>query len=318
MKNVIQIAFVFLVLALGSCKKDKSETPFVADKTIVEVDDSLFINYKIGGNVLYPQSMAFDSLGNSIYFYLEYNSDGSGFQILKYNLTNKSFISVYVNSDTQWKNSNGSEGKRLFIHNKELWIPGGATNDKIVRLTIGDNTLTLLNTYQVGTIDFGKEKGYSPYDIAMINGILYVVTMNDYVFYGNFSTSITGNGSFATGATSHGSSIVSVTIDKTPYLLVKCSDDSKIELRKIDGTFVRSVATNTNNSSQLVKDSKQRVYYYDSNKTIIRYSADLLVKEEFPATNFDDYSGITLKEDNQNITLYCNYNKGLGMVRLPL
>lgn len=264
--------------------------------------------------------MAYDSLDNSIYFYLTYNLDQSGFQILKYNLTTKNLISVYVNNDSQWLNSNGSEAKRLYIHNNELWVPGGATNNKIIVFSIGNNTLTLLNTYDVGVIGFGSKNGTWPYDMAMgSDGLLYVVSMQNYVFYANFSSVITNGGYFTTSSNSHGSSIVSVVLDNTPYLLVKCADDSKIELRKTDGTFVRSVATNTSNYSQLVKDSKQRVYYYDSSTNIIRYSPDLLTKEEFPVAGFDDYSGFALKEDNTKITLFCgNYDKGLVMVRLPL
>ena len=318
MKNTIVTLTIIAIIALaaGSCKKDNNNnnnTPFTADTSLVEVNDSLLIDYSFS-----PGSMAFDPSDNSIYFYMKYNSDQTGFQILKYNIATKSLISVYINGDNTWANSNGSEGKRLFIRSNELWVPGGATNGKLVQLNIGNNTLTLQNIYNVESIDFGGETGRNPYDLTEANGHIYVLSMSDYVFWGNFSGTISDTGYFATGQTSHGSSIIKVSINNEDNLLVKCSDDSKIELRKTEGTFIRSVAINPSNNSQLVKDSKQRVYLYDAaTQKIIRYSADLLVKEEFPALNFNEYYGIALQEDNQKVTLYCYYNRGMGMIRLP-
>lgn len=47
MKKVFSVAIIIFALFAGACKKDKSTPPpFVADKTLVEVDDSLFITIK--------------------------------------------------------------------------------------------------------------------------------------------------------------------------------------------------------------------------------------------------------------------------------
>lgn len=321
-KILIKILPLLLLFASVSCKKDSNNpVPVTAasDTAVVEVDYKLFSVYKTGSYDKLPASMAYDSVNNSIYFYKPLNDNGyvTGFEILQYNIGTKSLVSVYIDNDPNWFNSNGSEGKRLFIYNNELWIPGGATNGKVVRLAIGDNSLSLLNIYDVENTDFGTQKGYNPYDIAEANGFMYILSMDDYVFYASYSTLTTGKGNFPTGATSHRSSIVSVNIENVPYIMVKCAYDNKIELFTTSGTYVRGVPTNSNSSSQLIKDSKQRVYYYDSAaKKFIRYSADLLSKEEFPVLNFVDYYGITLKEEKDKVTIFCRSSDGLGKVSL--
>jgi hypothetical protein len=324
MRNVLYPLLALLIFSIAlSCSKDddnsKAPEVFKPDSAVVEIDDSLFIEYKTGSYDKLPESMAYDSLTDRIYFYKPLNDGGylTGFEILQYDLKTKSLVSVYVNNDPLWYNSNGSEGKRLFIYNNELWIPGGATNGKVYRLAIGNSSMSFLSSYDVENTDFGDKKGYNPYDIAEVNGYMYIQSMNDYVFYASYSTLTTGKGNFVTSASSHGSSIVSVIIDNSPYLVVKCGYDNKIELYTTTGTYVRGVPVNGNNNSQLVKDSRQRIYYYDSNmKKIIRYSADLLSKEEFPAAGFDNYHGITLKEESDRVTLFCRYYDGLGKVSI--
>jgi hypothetical protein len=322
-KIIIKSLPLLLFITSISCKKESGNpapVKFASDTTLVEVDYNLFSAYKTGSYDKLPRSIAYDSVNNSLYFYKPLNDNGylTGFEILHYNIATKSLVSEYINNDPNWYNSNGSEGMRLFIFNNELWIPGGATNGKVVRLAIGDNSLSFLSSYDLENTDFGGKKGYTPYDIAESNAIMYFLSMNDYVFYASYSSLTTEIGNFATSATSHGSSIVSVNLANIPYIMVKCGDDSKIELYNTSGTYIRGVATNSNNSTQLIKDSRQRVYYYDlSAKKIIRYSADLLTKEEFPVLNFNSYYyGITLKEEKDRITLYCRYSDGLGKVSL--
>lgn len=321
LKILIKTLPALILITSFSCSKDSS-TPgpdgFVSDTASVVVNINLFDAYKGGSHDMLPQSMVYDSLNNSLYFYKALNSTIYGFEILHYNLGTKSLVSEYVNNDPKWFNSNGSEGKRLFIFNNELWIPGGATNGKVVRLAIGNNTLSLLNIFDVQNTDFGNKKGYTPYDIAEANGNMYFLSMDNYVFYAAYSTLTTGKGNFVTSSNSHGSSIVSVKIANVPYIMVKCGDDDKIELYSTTGTFIRGVPTNSSNATQLVKDSKQRVYYYDgAAKKIVRYSADLLSKKEFPVKNFNDfYYGIALKEEKDRVTLYCRVNGTLNMVSL--
>lgn len=314
--------FLLLFFITISCKKS-SDTPtkasFTSDTTMVEVDYKMFSAYKGGTYSTTPHSMAYDSVNNCIYFYKPLSqSNLTGFEILQYNVGTKSLVSVYINNDATWANSNGSEGMRLFIYNNELWVPGGATNNKIARLSIGNNSLSLLNTYILSNMDFDNKKGATPYDIAQANGYMYIVSMNKYVFYASYSTLTSGAGNFVTSGTSHGSSIVAVNIANVPYLMVKCGDDNKIELYNTNGTYVRGVPVNNSNETQLIKDSKQRVYYYDgSAKKFIRYSADLLTKEEFPILNFNTYYyGITLKEEKDRVTIYGLYSDGMGKVSL--
>jgi hypothetical protein len=323
MRKISVITPLLLLLFVSfSCKKsnDTPVTPtFKSDTTMVEVDYKLFSPYKGTPYSTEPHSMAYDSVNNCIYLYKPLSQATlTGFEILQYNVGTKSLVSVYVNSDATWANSNGSEGMRLFFYNNELWVPGGATNDKIARLSIGNNSLSLLGTFIVGNMDFGTKKGDNPYDIAQANGYMYVISMNNYVYYASYSSLTSGAGNFATSATSHGSSIVAVNIANVPYLLVKCGDDDKIELYNTSGTYVRGVPINNNNGTQLIKDSKQRVYYYDAAvKKIIRYSADLLTKEEFPILNFNTYYyGCTLKEEKDRVTIYCLYSDGIGKVTL--
>jgi lipid-binding SYLF domain-containing protein len=139
-------------------------------------------------------------------------------------------VSEYIYDNATWYNSNGSEAKRLFIYKDELWIPGGATNDKVIRLKIGDNTLSLLSIIDVGNTSYGGQDGINPYDIAEAKGVIYILSMNDFVFYGNYATLATGRGNFTTSATSHGCSIVSVIISSEPYLMVNCANVNKLEL----------------------------------------------------------------------------------------
>jgi hypothetical protein len=323
MRKISIAALILSVFVISfSCKKSSDKPtnpPFASDTTMVEVDYKLFTTYKGTPYSTEPESMAYDSVNNCIYLYKPLSqSTLTGFEILQYNVGTKSLVSVYVNSDATWANSNGSEGMRLFFYNNELWVPGGATNDKIVRLSIGNNSVTFMNTYNVGTMDFGTKKGDNPYDIAQANGYMYIVSMNNYVYYASYSSLTTGAGNFATSATSHGSSIIAVNIANVPYLMVKCGDDDKLELYSTSGTYVRGVPINNSNATQLVKDSKQRVYFYDAAaKKIIRYSADLLTKEEFPVLNFNTYYyGCTLKEEKDRVTIYCRNSDGIGKVTL--
>jgi hypothetical protein len=325
MKNsllpVILIAFLSIMF---SCSKDddglSGPEVFKPDTALVEIDDSLFIAYKTGSYNKLPVSMAYDSITDRIFFYKALNDGGyvPGFEILQYDLNTESLVSVYTHDDPLWYNSNGSEGRRLFIYNNELWIPGGATNGKVFRLAIGDNSASFLNSFDVENTDFGNKKGYNPYDIAEANGYIYIQSMSNYVFYASYSTLTSGKGNFETSAASHGSSIVSVFIDNTPYLAVKCAYDNKIELFTVAGVYVRGVPVSSNSNSQLVKDSRQRIYFHDPiSEKIIRYAPDLLLKEEFPAEGFNSYTGITLKEESDRITLFCRYRDGLGKISLP-
>lgn len=318
MKKCIPVSIILLVLLMLGCQKDepkknKPSNVFKPDTTTIEINDSLFINYQFT-----PESMVYDTTDNSLYFYLSYNSNGSGFEILKYNLTSGSLISVYVNADPNWANSNGSEAQRMYLYNKSLWIPGGATNGYLFKLTVGNNSLTMDKSYNTGNTDFGGKNGNNPYAITSAAGKIYTASMSNLVFYGTYGNTITDKGYFETSPTSHGTSIVTVTVDSVQHLMVKCGSSNKIELRKTDGTFIRSVATPANNSSAMVADSKGRVYFYDyQTMAMTRYSADLLTKETYHVYSFSSYKGFALREDGNHVTLFSLMYKGIGMVRLP-
>ncbi|MFO7723839.1 MAG: hypothetical protein R6V49_11520 [Bacteroidales bacterium] len=319
MKSIFTIPLLLALILIFSCQKDdekkpKPNYPFKADTTTVEVDAELFMNI-----TYMPRSMAYDTADNSLYFYAPYGTNETGFQILKYNLTTSTLLTVYFYDDQQWANSNGSEGRRLLISGNEFWVPGGATNDKLFLLFIGNNTLQPFGYYDVNMVNYGNKQGDSPYDMVKYQDKLYTLSMNDFVFYGEYSMTVSNAGNFSTGNTVHGSSLAVVTIDSTDYFLVKCGSDNTIELRTITGDFVRSVPLNTGNHSQLVVDSKQRVYVYNSQEQkFFRYSADLLTKEEFYVDYCSESMGFALREDGDHVTIFAGlYPKGLGMVRLP-
>jgi len=322
---VLPVLTLLISLSLITCKKDNPNpgngNSFKADTVLVHVDDNLFNNYKSGGNVRQPRSMVYDSVSKSLFFYLPAASPATGFDIVQYSLVNKNSAIVYGN--TTWSNNNGSEGKNLYIANSELWVPGGANNNKIDRLNIGNFTLSLSNEYNFDNVKVNTTSIYAPYDMVQANnGNLYVATMYDNVFYGTYNNIGVPTGLFDVSRTSHGTGIKAVTSGGTQYLAVKCGEAGKIELYTLGGTFVRSVPTPVYNDPPLLKDSKDRLYYFnDDEKKMYRYSGDLLTTETFPVDSFYSYYGMGLKEDADHVTIYTgnfsNGVNGIGMVRLP-
>jgi hypothetical protein len=196
---------------------------------------------------------------------------------------------------------------------------GGANNTDFHKLSgIGNNTLTLAKLIKMPLYGGATAEHWGEsYDVAVADK-LYVMTMRGKITYGSIND-LSGPGSFKLGSSTHGASIVYASKDGTGYLVSTGGYDGKIEVRNpVNGNFLRAVTINdTKNSSSLAKDGKDRIYFIDVNK-VLRYSADLLTKEEFKASNNTTYYQFTLAEEKDGVRLYEISGSEVKTMRIPL
>jgi hypothetical protein len=320
MKPVIKLSVVlFLASTLAitntSCKKDKAsnsgggtDTAFVS---FIKLADFIPAGFQ-------ASSMDYHAGTKNLYFYI-HKSGTTGYSVIQLNTETKQALIVYNFNDSKWNSNNGSEGRRIRVVGNDLYVMGGANNTDFHKLSgIGNNTLTLakvikMPAYAAGTYDYWGES----YDVAVADK-LYVITMRSKITYGNL-TDLSSPGSFKLGISGHGASIIYASKDGTGYLVSTGGYDGKIEVRNpVNGNFLRAVTINdSRNTSSLAKDSKDRIYFIDINK-VLRYSADLLIKEEFRVSNNTTYQQFTLAEEKDGVKLYEISGSEIKTMRIPL
>jgi len=301
---------------LISCKKSNDndiETPKqdTAFTTFIKITDLVPTGASLGG-------MAYDGGTQNIFFYM-HKSGEKGYSILQLNTVTKQTLIVFSFNDGVWVSSNGSEGQRIRVFGNNLYVMGGANNTDFHRLTgIGTNTLTLSAVIKMPAYGGPNSAHWGEsYDVAEADK-LYVITMRSTITYGNINN-LTSPGSFALGSSSHGASVVYASIGGSAFLISKGGDDGKIEVRNpVNGNFLRAVTHSNDSRTSIEKDSKERVYHIENEK-VIRYSPDLLVKEEFPAKNSRTGNQFTIGENTPGkVTLFINSYGEIKTMQLPL
>jgi hypothetical protein len=275
-KIVFAVCFLFFTTAFLSCKKETASGSSGIDttfRTFMKLSDFVPSGHTLMG-------MDYHAPTKNLYFFM-HKSGAKGYFIMQLNTETKQPLIVSTYNDGKWNNNNGSEGQRVRIFGNDLYVMGGANNTDFHRLTgIGTNTLTLAKVIKMppSTGPTSAHWGES-YDVAVADK-LYVITMRSRITYGHMND-LSSPGSFALSYSSHGASIVYASKEGNAYLLSKGGSDGKIEVRNpVNGNFLRAVTISPSNRTSLVKDSKERVYIVDNDK-IIRFSPDLLSREEF-------------------------------------
>jgi hypothetical protein len=314
MKKIVLAASVLLfATAFLSCKKETTsggsgiDTSFT---TFMKLDDFVPTGHTVMG-------MDYHAPTKNLYFFM-HKSGVKGYFIMQLNTETKQSLIVFTYNDGKWNNNNGSEGQRVRIFGNDLYVMGGANNTDFHRLTgIGSNTLTLAKVIKMPSYTGPTSAHWGEsYDLAIADK-LYVITMRSRITYGHLND-LSSPGSFGLSSSSHGASIVYASKEGNAYLLSKGGDDGKIEVRNpVNGNFLRAVTITNSNRTSLVKDSKERVYIVDNNK-IIRYSPDLLSKEEFKVDKGNLYYQFTLSEEKNLVNIYANIYGELKTIKLPL
>jgi hypothetical protein len=154
------------------------------------------------------------------------------------------------------------------------------------------------------------------YDVAVADR-LYVMIMRDKITYGS-KTDLSSPGSFALASTTHGASVLYASKDGNGYLLSKGGNDGKIEVRNpVNGNFLRAVTIGISNWTALAKDSKDRVYFIDDNK-VLRYTPDLLAKEEFAIKDANTNHQFAIAEESNFVRIYQNLSGEIRTARVPM
>ena len=306
------VILLFLIALIPSCKKDNDsgtppgghDTTFTPFKKLA---DFVPANHSVAG-------MDYHAPTKNLYFYIS-KSTVKGYSIMQLNTETKQALIVFTFNDGQWSNTNGSEGKRIRIFGNELYVMGGATNEHFHRLTgIGNNTLTLAKVIKM-PISSSPHWGES-YDVAVADR-LYVMTMRDKITYGS-KTDLSSPGSFTLAFTTHGASVLYASKDGNGYLLSKGGNDGKIEVRNpVNGNFLRAVTIESDNSTTLAKDSKDRVYIIDNNN-VLRYSPDLLTKEEFAIKDANTNYQFAIAEESNFVRIYQNSSGEIKTAKVPM
>ena len=314
---------ILIVTALGftSCKKENGSpaTPVTPAKPAADTSFTSFIKFSdvlTTGQQL--RGMDYHPGTKNLYFYV-YKSGITGYSILQLNTETKQALTVFTFNDSKWNSNNGSEGSRIRVSGNDLYVMGGANNTDIHKLTgIGNNSLTLakiikMPLYSGATLPFWGES----YDVAIADK-LYVMTMRDKITFGNF-TDLSNPGSYPVSYSSHGASIVYAAINGNAYLVSKegANNDILSVRNPLNGSFLRSVTIGPNNRTSLAKDSKERIYTIDNDK-ILRFTADLLSKESFKATNSLTYYQFALAEENNFIKFYTISSAEINTMKIPL
>jgi hypothetical protein len=312
---VICLLAIGMMLNISSCKKKKSTEPVNEELPIVIPQDTTtlqdttpkqdtifktFMKFSdfipAGYSVL---SMTYHASSKNLYFYI-FKVNTTGYSIMQLNTVTKQALIVYTFDDGIWAN-NPSVGRRIRISdNGGLYISGGSLNKVVHRLSgMGNNTTLTLST----TLLFPSgANGGNPNDVATANNSLYV-SLNTGNFpkivYGDYGLSSPNN--FPMTSSLYGTTIVVI---GNNLISVRCGNFSTIDLRTLpNGTFVRSVAIPAINNPTLVKDGSNRVYLLDEDK-IIRFSSDLLTKEEFKAIKAEPYYQFAIAEEADVLRIY--------------
>ncbi len=311
---VVPALVISLFLISTGCKKENGSST-------VNGPDTSFVPFTKLTDFVAPgqqvSSMAYHVGTKNLYFYM-HKSGTTGYSVMQLNTVTKQSLIVFSFNDSKWNSSNGSEGRRVRVVGSDLYVMGGANNTDFHKLTgIGSNTLTLakvikMPAYAAGTYEYWGES----YDVAVADK-LYVITMRSKITYGNIND-LSGPGSFKLGVSGHGASVVYASKDGNGYLISTGGYDGKIEVRNpLNGNFLRAQTVSANNTSALVKDSKDRIYFIDKNK-VLRFSADLLNREEFKAINAAGNLQFALVEETDGIRLYEINNPDINTIKLPL
>ena len=309
------VVLLMLTTLIPACKKDKG------GNSLGSTTDTIFTSFiKLTDFVPTGHSllvMDYHSPSKNLYFYMK-KSGAKGYFTMQLNTETKQALTVFSFDDGKWANSNGSEGQRIRIFGHDLYVMGGATNTDFHRLTgMGNNTLTLSKVIKM-PLNSGTTYPHwgESYDVAVADK-LYVMTMRSKICYGHLND-LSSPGSFAVNNGSHGASIAYASKDGNAYMLSKSEYDSKIEVRNpLNGNFLRAVTISANNRTTISKDSKDRIYLLDNNK-IIRYSPDLLTKEEFIVKKAETYYQFAIAEETNHIRIYQNSHDEIKTIKLPL
>jgi hypothetical protein len=312
----ICITIICLLLSITACKKKKSTEPIVEEPLVeapivlppsdtIPKKDTVFKTFAkfsdfipAGYSVL---SMTYHASSKNLYFYI-YKNNTTGYSILQLNTDTKQSLIVFSFDDGVWAN-NTSVGRRIRISsNGGLYVTGGTLNMVVHRLSgMGNNATLTLST----TLLFPQgANGGSPFDIATGNNNLYVslnATSNPSpkIVYGDYTLSNPNN--FPMTTSLYGTSIVVI---GNNLISVRCGNFATLDLRSLpSGTFVRSVAIPAIDNPTLVQDASNRVYLLDEDK-ILRFSSDLLTKEEFKAIKADSYFQFAIAEETDSLKIF--------------
>lgn len=312
--TLFAVISIFLIAMISSCKKENTSSSAApgndtAFTTFIKLTDFVPASHSVDG-------MDYHAPTKNLYFYMR-QSGAKGYFIMQLNTETKQALIVFTFNDGKWANSNGSEGRRIRISGNDLYVMGGATNEDFHRLTgIGNNTLTLAKVIKMPVYGGPNSAHWGEsYDVAIADK-LYVMTMRDKITYGN-SSDLSSPGSFKLGYTTHGASVLYASKDANAYLLSTGGNDGKIEVRNpTNGNFLRAVTIGASNRTALVKDSKDRVYILDQHK-ILRYSPDLLSKEEFEVKNSETFYQFAIAEETNFVCIYQNSSNEIRKIRIP-
>lgn len=315
--NINSIVVVFaLSVSLFSCKKNSDDNATGGQQDTAFTTFIKYSDFVPAGNTL--GGMAYDPPTQNLYFYM-YKSATKGYSVLQLNTLTKQALIVFTFNDGTWNSNNGSEGQRIRVFGDHLYVMGGANNTDFHKLSgIGTNTLTLSAVIKMPAYGGPNSAHWGEsYDVAEADR-LYVITMRSRITYGSLSN-LSAPGSFALGSGSHGSSIVYASSGGNAFLISKGGDDSKIEARNpVNGNFLRAVTHTNESRTSLEKDSKERVYHIGAD-LIIRYTPDLLVKEEFKAKDSRTYSQFAIGENAAGkVTVYINSGSDIKSMKVPL
>jgi hypothetical protein len=309
MRKIVYISFsltLFLIFSLTvvlmACKKkSKSETSNEPEivQPIVNSEDTAFKTFmKFGDFVPFGydvRSMTYDATSKNLFFYAK-KTTLTGYAILQLNTVTKQAITVFDSNDPNWSNGNGSEGRRIRVVGNDLYVMGGANNSIIHRLSgVSNNGLTLASA-----IAIPGGMGGSPYDMTITSSTMYVINMSSKIIYGNLTLS--NAAAYSINNTTHGTSIVTVNNN------LVCSNGSTspaaLELRNSStGTFIRSTPLQAGTYASLEVDLNNRIVLVQPNK-IIRFSSDLLSKEEFKAIGGQDNYQIGIGDEGDRTRVY--------------
>ena len=280
LKTFLTLAFIAI---LSSCSKS-DDAPAPITPTVVEVPT---FKQLVSLTNIFPNDqvscLEYSGSTKNIYV-LSTSSNTLGFKITQINIDTKQATIVYNSPAT----SAFAAPETMRIFGNSIYIPqvyGG----KIYRLDgIGTNTLALGTTITppaTGTTWSGA------IDIA-IAGKMYAITGNK-VTIGD-SPSFTNLTDFAlSNPPRNGATIIYSSINNNAFLLTSDGEQNGVitAYNPVTGAFIRSVLALPFGNNCLVKDSQGRIYNYGYDK-IVRYSADLLTKEEFPYTGGNGVSTI--------------------------
>jgi hypothetical protein len=309
MRKIVYVNFSFilflvvsLTVVLIACKKkSKSETINESEivQPIVNNEDTAFKTFMKFGDFVPAgydvRSMTYDANSKNLFFYAK-KTTLNGYAILQLNTVTKQAITVFDSNDPNWLNGNGSEGRRIRVVGNDLYVMGGANNSIVHRLSgVSNNGLTLASS-----IAIPSGMGGSPYDMAIKSSTIYVINMSNKIVYGNLTLS--NAAAYSISNTTHGASIASVNNN------LVCSNGSTspaaLELRSsTTGAFIRSTPLKAGTSASLEVDLNNRIVLVQPDK-IVRYSSDLLSKEEFKAIGGQDYYQIGIGSEGDRTRVY--------------